>query len=92
MPDMSKTNAKTSVDQLLSETLVPLDEAHKLLPGEPKKRQLRWWCRAGIVSQDESGRKVHVKLESCRIGARPYTTQEAYKRFLHGINRKPRQL
>lgn len=66
---------------ILRETLVPFEQARRLLPGSPSRHQMQYWQRKGIKVGDE-----RITLEWCLIGRRRYTSQEAYQRFLEKVN------
>ncbi len=70
---------------ITDESLIPFDVAHSTLPGSPTRHQLRHWWKLGIVvrANDEKSR---VRLECCRIGGRPFTSKEAFQRFLEKTN------
>ena len=68
--------------QVRKECLIHLDEAGKHFPGfQPTRRTLDGWVRDGLR---RDGRII--KLESCRIGGRKFTSEEAIDRFLAAIN------
>lgn len=61
-----------SIDRL-TETLLSLSEAAKILPGTPHLSTLHRWRLRGVRG---------VKLETCLVGGRRYTSVEAVDRFL----------
>lgn len=65
-----------SID-LSSETLLSLRDAAKSLPGRPHISTIFRWRRVGVRG---------VRLETCRIGGRRFTSVEALNRFLIAIN------
>jgi hypothetical protein len=60
-----------SID-ISSETLLSLSDAAKTLPGRPSICSLHRWRLRGVRN---------VKLETCLIGGRRYTSREAVERF-----------
>jgi hypothetical protein len=61
---------------LLDENLVPLIEASRHVPRRPHPSTLRRWAYEGIDG---------VRLESCKIGGRRFTTVEALRRFMERL-------
>jgi hypothetical protein len=57
----------------LSETLLTLTEAAKLLPGRPSTHLLWRWRTSGVRG---------VKLETVLVGGRRYTNRSALERFI----------
>jgi hypothetical protein len=71
---------------VLNESIVPFDDAHKVLRGMPTRHQLNNWVRNGLIVTI-NGVKQRVKLEFCKVGGRPVTSVEAYERFEEIVNR-----
>lgn len=69
---------------LLREILVPFDEGRNL-PGSPTKSTLRNWRDNGVLA-DRSDPTSRVFIESIRIGGRPFTSIQAFHRFISKIN------
>jgi len=57
---------------LSTETLVTLIQASQLLPGHPHISTLHRWRMRGVQG---------IKLETCRVGGRRFTSREALDRF-----------
>src|SRR5436190_235143 len=57
---------------LLAETLIPFSQAARELPGRPHRATLHRWRSRGVRG---------VKLETCLVGGRRFTSYEAIKRF-----------
>jgi hypothetical protein len=57
---------------IVNEQLVSLAEASKLVPGRPHISSIFRWMGNGVRG---------VKLESCLLGGRRYTSVEALERF-----------
>lgn len=55
-----------------SETLLTFSEASKRLPGRPHVSTLHRWRLRGVRG---------IKLESCLVGGKRYTSHEAVQRF-----------
>ncbi len=72
--------------QLQSEQLLSLQQAAELLPGTPALSTLHRWRQLGVRG---------VKLETCLIGGKRYTSTQALQRFtdavtaaVDGVNRE----
>lgn len=62
---------------LSTEHLLTLPEAARLLPGRPSTCTLWRWRSRGVYG---------VRLDSCLIGGRRYTSREAIERFVAGCS------
>jgi hypothetical protein len=67
---------KTMIDTT-DKGLVPLRQAGIDLAGSPGPATLFGWANRGVRG---------VRLESCRIGGRRFTTLAALRRFLDAVN------
>jgi hypothetical protein len=70
--------------RVLSESVVSLDGAEKLVPGKtPNHSTIYRWCIRGVL--DAKGKRI--KLESFRLGGGArMTSVEAVHRFLKAVN------
>lgn len=68
--------------KLMGETLVSFGEGHRL-PQNPSRTTLTRWAFVGVEST-VSGQTV--MLEHVQIGARYYTSTEAFERFVARLN------
>ncbi|AMV16512.1 DUF1580 domain-containing protein [Planctomyces sp. SH-PL14] len=59
------------------ETLIPIGEAPRHIPGRPHRATVWRWIQGGVRG---------VTLESVLIGGRRYTSTEAIRRFLLASN------
>lgn len=59
-----------------SETLISFQEATRHAPGKPHISTLHRWRRRGVHG---------VRLETCLIGGKRYTTREAMNRFFESV-------
>ena len=60
-----------------NESVVTLDQARKLVPGNPSRDRIRVWCHRGARG---------VLLERLYVGGVTHTTREAIERFMSRIN------
>jgi len=56
-----------------TETLVPITDVPKSIPGRPCLRTVWRWIELGVYG---------VKLETIKVGQRRYTSKEAIRRFI----------
>lgn len=73
------TATKNDPMDLLTEELVTMNEAAKLVPGGVHIGTLYRWAEGGIKPV---GGKVNVKLETVRVGTKRRTSVQALHRFL----------
>ena len=64
----------------LSQSLITLRHAAKLLPGRPHVSTLHRWCSVGVRG---------VRLESCLVGGVRYVTRESLQQFVDVLSKKP---
>jgi len=64
--------------KLINETVIPIQDVRKILPGTPSPFTIERWMRTGV-----SG----VLLESFCVGRKRFTSREAVTRFIEEINR-----
>lgn len=67
----------------LRETLMPLTQLRRHLPGKPAYPTLLGWCRAGRVNR-LTGKRIF--LEQIRLPSGMHSSLEAYLRFLNKLN------
>jgi uncharacterized protein DUF1580 len=61
------------IDDILSEEMVTLTAAAKLIPGRPHISTIWRWRKQGCRG---------IRLETAVVGGRPYTSREAIVRFI----------
>lgn len=61
---------------LTGETPLTFKQASAVSPGHPHTQTLNRWCKDGIRG---------VRLESCLVGGRQFTTREALDRFITAV-------
>ena len=69
------------MSHIVREHLVPIAQS-KQLPGSPSESSVRRWVRKGVLGK-KSG-KVH-KLQVVYIGSSPYTSIEAFERWVDRV-------
>jgi hypothetical protein len=62
---------------MLEETLIPIAEAARLVPGRPHLATLHRWIARGCRG---------IRLESILVGGRRFTSREAIARFIQGTS------
>ncbi|MFC1597688.1 DUF1580 domain-containing protein [Planctomycetota bacterium] len=61
--------------EILSETVIPISEAPKHIPGRPHSATIWRWWQKGVRG---------IKLETFVCGGRRFTSTEAIARFIRG--------
>jgi hypothetical protein len=60
------------------ESLVPITDAHGIIPGRPHLATVyRWW---------QKGVRGGIKLETALVGGRRFTSREAVQRFVERLS------
>ena len=65
-----------SID-IRDETLIPFQEAPRHIPGKPHLSTIHRWRLTGV--------RGGIKLETCLVGGRRYTSLEALQRFSNSV-------